>query len=86
MGEEEGLADVIGRLKLYALVAVAFFLGVLGMRAFWIDEGVDREKAKRDQKRLDDMHKAKEVEDEVEILDDVGLGERASKWVRQADK
>lgn len=77
---------MIGRLKLYALVAVAFLLGVLGMRAFWIDEGVDRERAKRDQKRLDDMHKAKEVEDEVEILDDVGLGERASKWVRQADE
>lgn len=77
---------MIGRLKLYALVAVAFFLGVLGMRAFWIDEGVDRERAKRDKKRLDDMHKAKEVEDEVEILDDVGLGERASKWVRQADE
>lgn len=77
---------MIGRLKLYALVAAAFILGVLGMRAFWIDEGVDRERAKRDKKRLDDMHKAKEVEDEVEILDDVGLGERASKWVRQADE
>jgi len=26
--------------------------------------------------------KAKEIEDEVEALDDTGLAERASKWVR----
>lgn len=85
MGQEKGLADVIGRLKLYALVAAAFLLGVIGMRALWIDEGVDREKARRDKQRLGDMREAKEIEDEVEVLDDVGLGERAGRWVRQAD-
>lgn len=76
---------MFARLKLYALVAAAFILGVLGMRAFWIKEGAAREAAKRNEKRIDDMRKAKEIEDEVEILDDAGLGERASKWVRQAD-
>ena len=33
-------------------------------------------------KRLDNLMKAKEIEDEVEALDDTGLAERASKWVR----
>ena len=33
-------------------------------------------------KRLDNLMNAKEIEDEVEALDDVGLVSRASKWVR----
>jgi hypothetical protein len=37
-------------------------------------------------KRLDNLMKAKEIEDEVEALDDTGLAERASKWVREDNR
>ncbi len=36
-------------------------------------------------KRIDDMLTAKEVEDEVEALDDDMLLDRANKWVRKRD-
>ena len=37
-------------------------------------------------KRLDNLMKVKEIEDEVEALDDTGLAERASKWVREDNR
>jgi hypothetical protein len=37
-------------------------------------------------KRLDNLMNAKEIEDEVEALDDVGLVSRASKWVRNNNR
>jgi hypothetical protein len=37
-------------------------------------------------KRLDNLMNAKEIEDEVEALDDVGLADRASKWVRNNNR
>jgi len=33
-------------------------------------------------KRLEDLLAAKGVQDEIQTLDDVGLADRASKWVR----
>jgi hypothetical protein len=36
-------------------------------------------------KRIDDMLTAKEVEDEIEALDDDMLLDRANKWVRKRD-
>lgn len=39
--------------------------------------------AKETEQRLKDMKKAQEVRDEVEILDDTGLADRASKWLRK---
>jgi hypothetical protein len=36
-------------------------------------------------KRIDDMLTAKEVEDEIEALDDDMLLDRANKWVRKSD-
>jgi hypothetical protein len=38
--------------------------------------------AKEAKQRLKDMKTAQEVRDEVEILDDVELARRASRWVR----
>jgi hypothetical protein len=37
-------------------------------------------------KRLDNLMNAKEIEDEVEALDDIGLADRASKWVRNNNR
>jgi hypothetical protein len=84
MGQEEGVGNVISRLRLYALIAAAFFLGILGMRAFWIDEGVEKERAQRDEDRLDAMRKAKEVRDEVES--DPYLADRATRWLRDDEQ
>lgn len=74
---------VLSRLKLYALVAVAFVLGFLGLRSMWIKEGIDRERVKRQEQRLKSIEKAKEVKNEVELLDDEGLAARASEWMRK---
>jgi hypothetical protein len=37
---------------------------------------------KETEKRLTDTKLAQEVRDEVEILDDVGLADRAARWLR----
>lgn len=74
---------MIYRVKLYALIAAAFILGFIGIRAFWIDEGITKEQQRRDQDRLDALKKANEVRHDVEILDDAGLADRASKWLRE---
>ena len=39
--------------------------------------------AKQTKQRLEDMKTAQGVRDEVEILDDTGLADRASKWLRK---
>jgi hypothetical protein len=36
-------------------------------------------------KRLEDLLAAKGIQDEIQTLDDVGLADRASKWVRGND-
>jgi hypothetical protein len=41
---------------------------------------IERERANA---RIDAMKVAQEVRDEVEILDDAGLADRASKWLRK---
>jgi len=37
--------------------------------------------AKQTEQRLEDVKTAREVRDEIEILDDSGLADRASKWL-----
>lgn len=77
---------LFGRLRLYAAAVGAFIvalvLAFLGGRRSGINEG----KVKSTQDTLDKMRTAKEVENEIEILDDVGLADRASKWVRESDQ
>lgn len=73
-----------GKLKLYAIAGAAFALGLLGIYWRGRSDGASSERASTTEQRLDIMNQAKEVEDEVEILDDVGLGERAGKWLRES--
>lgn len=77
---------MFARFQLYLFLAAAFVLGVLGVYATGVQRGVDRAQRKVDQRRLGDMQTAKEVEDEIEILDDVDLARRASEWVRNDKK
>lgn len=77
---------MFGRIQLYALLAFAFVAGMLGIYVSGVQRGIDRTKRKIDEKRLSNMKTAKEVEDEVEILDDPHLADRANEWVRSKDK
>ena len=73
------------RIQLYLLLGAAFILGAVGIYASGVQRGIDRTKRKIDERRLDNMQTAKEVQDEVEILDDVDLVRRASEWVRKSN-
>ena len=73
------------KLQLYALIALEFIARVLGIYKAGARAGVDRVRRKIDERRLDNFATAKEVSDEVEILDDTGLSDRASKWLRNDD-
>lgn len=76
---------ILARIKMYlwligaALVAVAtvYFRGKADGRSDLEDD--------LKEKRLENMAQAKEIENEVEALDDDALAERASKWVRNGE-
>jgi hypothetical protein len=74
------------RLQLYALIGLAFLAAVFGIYKAGARAGVDRMRQKIDQRRLENVATAKEIREDVEILDDVGLSARASKWLRHKDQ
>jgi len=73
----------INKLQIYGLIAVSFVLGLLGIYSAGIARGKDKIKRKLDEKLIDNMKTAKEVEDEIESLGDNALLDRADKWVRK---
>ncbi len=74
------------KLKLYALVIVAFVLALLGIRSMWIQQGEERLKSKIERERLDAALKAKEIENEVEALDRDAVRRRGKLWVRKSSR
>ena len=74
------------KLQLYALIGLAFLAAVFGIYKAGARAGVDRMRQKIDERRLENVAKAKEIREDVEILDDVGLSARASKWLRNKDQ
>lgn len=70
------------RLKFYAILAVAFVLGLLRWRSMAVDHAVTALSAERERARLDAALKAKQAKEEVNALDDIGLANRASRWLR----
>jgi hypothetical protein len=70
------------RFQLYAAVAVAFFLGVLGIRSKWISDGEDRVRTKMADKKIKAIKEAQDVRNEVEAFDRHTLRGRATIWVR----
>ena len=74
------------KLQLYLFVALAFVTGVLGIYMSGVQRGIDRQRSKIDRARLDKVGKAKEAREDVEILDDSGLADRASQWLRNDDR
>jgi len=75
------------RLQLYLFVGLAFVAGLLRWRSAYADAKlaeIDRQIASD---RLDAALRKMEIDHEIETLGDVGLGERAAKFLRpNADK
>lgn len=72
------------RLKLYAIGAVVFIAALLKLRHDAVSKALLDLQADQAEKRINAMRAAKEIEDEIEILDDSGLADRASRWVRES--
>jgi len=69
------------RLQLYALVALAFVAGILGIYMAGVQRGIDQQRTKIDRARLDKIGQAKEIEDAVNA--DPDIVDRARQWVRE---
>lgn len=71
------------KLKLYAIGAAAFVLGLFGIYLSGRRAGADAVKAALNEARFDDLEKAKHVQDQINALGDDALRQRASRWVRR---
>jgi hypothetical protein len=75
------------RLQIYALALLAFVAGLLHWRSAYADAKLNEMARKQAEARLNDALRKMEIEHEIETLGDVGLGERAAKFLRpDADK
>ena len=74
---------LLGKLKVYAALIGAAMLAVVTVYYRGRADGRDDLEHEITDKRLEDLLTAKEIEDEIEVLDDSGLADRASKWVRE---
>ncbi len=72
-------------IKLYLAGVAAALLGLLAIYFRGRSDGADAVEHDMMEDRLESIHKAKEVEDEVDDLDDTELSERARSWVRGND-
>jgi hypothetical protein len=77
---------VIARWQLYAVLAVAFGLGLLGIRARLLAEGEERLRTKLATRKMEAIKQAQEVQNEVESLDRGTLRDRAVVWVRKSKR
>ena len=75
------------RLQLYLFVGLAFVAGLLRWRSAYADAKLAEIDKQIASDRLDAALRKMEIDHEIETLGDVGLGERAAKWLRpNADK
>ena len=75
------------RLQIYALALFAFVLGLLHWRSAYADAKLNEITRKQAEVRLDAALRKMEREHEIETMGDVGLSERAARWLRpDADK
>ena len=76
---------LLARLKMYLWIIGAELVAVVTVYFRGKADGRHDLEGEIKDKRIDDMLTAKEVEDEVEALDDDMLLDRANKWVRKRD-
>ena len=76
---------LLARLKMYVWIIGAALVAVVTVYFRGKADGRHDLEGEIKDKRIDDMLTAKEVEDEIEALDDDMLLDRANKWVRKRD-
>lgn len=76
---------LLARLKMYMWIIGAALVAVVTVYFRGKADGRHDLEGEIKDKRIDDMLTAKEVEDEIEALDDDMLLNRANKWVRKSD-
>ena len=76
---------LLARLKMYMWIIGAALVAVVTVYFRGKADGRHDLEGEIKDKRIDDMLTAKEVEDEIEALDDNMLLDRANKWVRKSD-
>lgn len=74
---------LLSRLKLYGIAIGAFILGIIGVYYSGRRDGAARVKADLTQDRLDAIETAKEVDNEINALDDDAVISAGSEWVRK---
>lgn len=73
----------MGKLQLYVLISTTFLLGLVGIYSAGVSRGQDKIRRKIDEKRLKNFQIHKDVDDEIETLNDTSLADRANQWVRK---
>jgi len=76
---------LLARLKIYMWIIGAALVAVVTVYFRGKADGRHDLEGEIKDKRIDDMLTTKEVEDEIEALDDDMLLDRANKWVRKRD-
>lgn len=74
---------MITRIKFYFAAIGAFVVMVVTTWLSLKRANDAEQKAEQAENRLKVVHRAQEIKDEVEILDDVGLSARAAKWLHE---
>ena len=75
----------LGKLKLYAALIGAAALTVITVYFRGKADGHDALEYEMKDDRLDKLLKAKDVQDELQFLDDEDIAARAARWVRGND-
>lgn len=77
------LALIPLKVKVGLVVGAAFVIGLLRWRSVAVERALEDLRQRQDAQRAENVRTAGEVKHEIETLDDVGLGARASKWLRK---
>lgn len=77
------LALIPLKVKVGLVVGAAFVIGLLRWRSAAVERALEDLRQRQDAQRAENVRTAGEVKHEIETLDDVGLGARASKWLRK---
>ena len=76
---------IFGRIKLYLAAVGAFIVSLFA--AYLRGKRTAKHEFEReaDKHLIESMRVRRDVEDEIETLDDTGLSDRASRWLRKVD-
>lgn len=77
---------LLARIKMYLVAATVVLGAFIAVYFRGKQQGEHEFERDADKHLIDAMRKQREVRDEVETLDDTGLGQRASKWLRTSDQ